>query len=71
LFADLNGSMELLADRNPEEARRLLDPVSNGNIMRAACVGHRAGMPAGCAADLQRIALLSERIRAGWCWPAA
>src|SRR6266849_10718236 len=27
LFADLEGSMELLADRDPEEARQLLDPV--------------------------------------------
>ena len=27
LFADLKGSMELLTDRDPEEARRLLDPV--------------------------------------------
>jgi class 3 adenylate cyclase/predicted ATPase len=27
LFADLRGSMELLADRDPEEARQLLDPV--------------------------------------------
>ena len=27
LFADTKGSMELLADRDPEEARRLLDPV--------------------------------------------
>jgi class 3 adenylate cyclase/tetratricopeptide (TPR) repeat protein len=27
LFADLKGSMELLADRDPEDARRLLDPV--------------------------------------------
>ena len=27
LFADLKGSMELLADQDPEEARRLLDPV--------------------------------------------
>ena len=27
LFADLKGSMELLADRDPEEARTLLDPV--------------------------------------------
>ena len=27
LFADLKGSMELLADRDPEAARRLLDPV--------------------------------------------
>jgi class 3 adenylate cyclase len=27
LFADLKGSMEFLADRDPEEARNLLDPV--------------------------------------------
>jgi len=27
LLADLKGSMELLADRDPEEARRLLDPI--------------------------------------------
>ncbi len=30
LFADLKGSMELLADRDPEEARRILDPVLEG-----------------------------------------
>src|SRR5262245_59412236 len=27
LFADLKGSMELLVDRDPEEARTILDPV--------------------------------------------
>ena len=27
LFADLKGSVELLADRDPEEARKILDPV--------------------------------------------
>ena len=27
LFGDLKGSMELLADRDPEEARKILDPV--------------------------------------------
>jgi class 3 adenylate cyclase/tetratricopeptide (TPR) repeat protein len=27
LFADLKGSMELLADRDPEEARKILDPA--------------------------------------------
>src|SRR4029450_5766490 len=27
LFADMKGSLELLADRDPEEARALLDPV--------------------------------------------
>jgi class 3 adenylate cyclase len=34
LFADLKGSMELLADRDPEDARRLLDPVL-GHMMEA------------------------------------
>jgi class 3 adenylate cyclase len=29
LFADLKGSMELLADRDPEEARAILDPSSH------------------------------------------
>jgi class 3 adenylate cyclase/predicted ATPase len=27
LFADMKGSMELLADRDPEEARKILDPI--------------------------------------------
>jgi class 3 adenylate cyclase/tetratricopeptide (TPR) repeat protein len=27
LFADLKGSMELLADRDPEDARKILDPI--------------------------------------------
>jgi hypothetical protein len=31
LFADLKGSMELLADRDPEEARQLLEPVPGGS----------------------------------------
>ena len=31
LFADLKGSMALLADRDPEEARKLLDPSSRTN----------------------------------------
>jgi len=34
LFADLKGSMELLADRDPEDARRLLDPALQ--VMMAA-----------------------------------
>src|SRR3989338_7008101 len=41
LFADLKGSMELLADRDPEEARRLLDPVLQHMmeaVHRTACV---------------------------------
>jgi double zinc ribbon protein/ABC transporter substrate binding protein/adenylate/guanylate cyclase family protein len=35
LFADLKGSMELLADRDPEDARKLLDPVLE-HMMEAA-----------------------------------
>jgi hypothetical protein len=27
LFADVKSSMELLADRDPEEARKILDPL--------------------------------------------
>ncbi|HVD77104.1 MAG TPA: zinc-ribbon domain-containing protein, partial [Vicinamibacteria bacterium] len=27
LYADMKGSLELLADRDPEDARRMLDPV--------------------------------------------
>jgi hypothetical protein len=27
LFADMKGSMELITDRDPEEARKLLDPI--------------------------------------------
>ncbi len=27
LFADLKGSMELLAGRDPEDARKLIDPI--------------------------------------------
>jgi class 3 adenylate cyclase len=34
LFADLKGSMELLADRDPEDARQILDPVL-GRMMEA------------------------------------
>jgi len=41
LFADLKGSMELLADRDPEEARKLLDPVLE-RMMEAV---HRYGAP--------------------------
>jgi hypothetical protein len=39
LFADLKGSMELLAERDPEEARKLLDPVI-AHMMEAV---HRYG----------------------------
>ena len=38
LFADLKGSMELLADRDPEEARQLLDPVAGADDGRRAAL---------------------------------
>src|SRR5438093_2825097 len=37
LFADLKGSMEQLADRDPEEARQLLDPVLERMIEAVHC----------------------------------
>ena len=37
LFADLKGSMKLLADRNPEEARKLLDPVLEHMMEAGVC----------------------------------
>lgn len=47
LFADLKGSMELLTDRDPEEARKLLDPVLE-HMMEAA-----SGSTAASRADVQ------------------
>jgi hypothetical protein len=41
LFADLKGSMELLADRDPEEARKILDPVLE-HMMEAVQTTHLA-----------------------------
>ena len=41
LFADLKGSMELLADRDPEEARKLLDPVTAWRNGKSAGLGRR------------------------------
>ena len=39
-FADLKGSMELLAERDPEEARQLLDPMLE--CMMVAVLGTKA-----------------------------
>jgi hypothetical protein len=39
LFADLKASMELLADRDPEEARPILDPVLERMMRALAVVG--------------------------------
>jgi hypothetical protein len=43
LFADLKGSMELLADRDPEEARRLLDPVVERMMEGCSAASTRRG----------------------------
>ena len=44
LFADLKGSMELLADRDPEEARSILDPVlARACLWAVACRHPRPG----------------------------
>jgi class 3 adenylate cyclase/tetratricopeptide (TPR) repeat protein len=48
LFADLKGSMELLSDRDPEEARKLLDPVLE--LMMEA-VHHYEGTVSQAAGD--------------------
>ena len=62
LFADLKGSMELLADRDPEEARQLLDPV-----LERMMVGFQAlcGLPLGeaqlLAGRLEEAHALAER----------
>jgi hypothetical protein len=47
LFADLKGSMELLADRDPEYARRVLDPVlENEGTVNQVITFRRASSPA-------------------------
>ncbi len=51
LFADLKGSMELLADRDPEEARKILDPVLE-RMMEAV---HRSGRRRSRAADTMEV----------------
>jgi class 3 adenylate cyclase len=52
LFADLKGSMELLADRDPEEARKLLDPVLKR--MMEACTATRGTPGRGARASRPR-----------------
>src|SRR5919198_1153130 len=47
LFADLKGSMELLAERDPEEARHLLDPVLDR--MSAASARSTGSSASSCA----------------------
>jgi class 3 adenylate cyclase len=47
LFADLKGSMELLAERDPEEARAILDPV----LERMMAAAHPRSQQASAAAQ--------------------
>jgi hypothetical protein len=48
LFADLKGSMELLADRDPEEARKILDRCLP-DPPRPVTVRERRGPPRGAS----------------------
>jgi len=49
LFADLKGSMELFADRDPEEARNLLDPILKR--MMDNMIDKVSGKPTGVARE--------------------
>jgi class 3 adenylate cyclase len=56
LFADLKGSMELLADRDPE-ARKLLDPVLE-HMMEAVHryeLSGRSRRPLLCVGEMRRV----------------
>ena len=46
LLADLKGSMEILTDRDPEDARKILDPVLE-LMMEASLVGRHDPSPTG------------------------
>jgi hypothetical protein len=68
LFADLNSSMELLAARDPEEARHLLDPVLE-RMMAAVGLARRLttilpAMPPAEALDTTRIHRVAGRVGA-------
>ena len=51
LFADLKGSLELLADRDPEEARQLLDPVLERMHRQLCCSSSLGCSGTPCAAQ--------------------
>src|SRR5215831_9411573 len=40
LFADLKGSMELVSERDPEEARAILEPVLDRMMEAVHCLAH-------------------------------
>jgi Double zinc ribbon len=55
LFADLKGSMELLADRDSEKARKLLDPVLRRAIARSMRLSDFC-----CASQVQPLLVVFE-----------
>ena len=66
LFADLKGSMELIADRDPEEARKLLDPVLEKHDRGGAPLrGH--GQPGAWATGSWRCSARRSRSRITPC----
>jgi hypothetical protein len=81
LFADLKGSMELLADRDPEEARQLLNPVLER--MRITLYGpamlrwpfrmRSAATATKCAAHMASRCRSGSALTPGrsWCGPSA
>jgi hypothetical protein len=67
LFADLKGSMELLADRDPEEARKLLEPPRNSGIWNYSCCCPASGSisaPATVSRSNMRHAVRRQRMAA-------
>jgi hypothetical protein len=69
LFADLKGSLELLADRNPEDARQLLDPVLERRCKRV-CSAIMATKSAARRGSPYRSEWGSMPAR-WWCGPSA
>jgi Double zinc ribbon len=48
LFADLKGSMELISERDPEEARKIIDPVPLKSSLCRAGQRRRDARPGRC-----------------------
>jgi len=81
LFADLKGSMELLADRDPEEARKLLGPVLermmeavhryDGTVNRVMGDGITAIFGAPLAHEDHTVRAISRNIRLAVRGPSA
>jgi Double zinc ribbon len=82
LFADLKGSMELLAERDPEEARKILDPVLErmmeavhryestvNQVMGDGIIGFSARLPA--IAILRNGSQRKATTISQWRWPTS